>query len=216
MTTDGGEAEVRAAVEAEYLALADLLEQMDDERWETPSLCEGWRIREVVAHMIMPARYSEEEFNAELRACSFDFGVLSDKVAARDAALPASELVAGLRGPVLHDWRPRGSVYDALNHAVIHGLDIAVPLGASGRVPPGTVTTVLDGLTGDGVAEFFGVSAEGRMLRATDVDWSFGAGSELRGTGEDLVLALTGRTVPPGRLEGAPLRAPRKGAGGRD
>jgi uncharacterized protein (TIGR03083 family) len=205
MTADGDEAEVGAAVEAEYLALAALLEQLDDERWETPSLCTGWRIREVVAHMIMPARYSEEEFNAELRACSFDFGVLSDKIAARDAALPASELVAGLRSPVLHGWRPRGSVYDALNHAVIHGLDITVPLGADGRVPPGTITTVLDGLAGDGVAEFFGVSIEGRTLRATDVDWSYGAGPELRGTGEDLALALTGRTLPPGRLEGSPL-----------
>lgn len=205
MTADGDEAEVRAAVEAEYLALADLLEQIDDERWETPSLCEGWRIREVVAHMIMPARYSEEEFNAELRACSFDFGVLSDKIAARDAALPASELVAGLRSPVLHDWKPRGSVHSALNHVVVHGLDIKVPLGASGRVPPRTITTVLDGLAGDGVAEFFGVRIEGRALRATDVDWAYGAGSELRGTGEDLALALTGRTLPPGRMAGAPL-----------
>jgi hypothetical protein len=80
-----------------------------------------------------------------------------------------------------------------------------VPLGASGRVPPRTITTVLDGLAGDGVAEFFGVRIEGRALRATDVDWAYGAGSELRGTGEDLALALTGRTLPPGRMVGAPL-----------
>ena len=25
--------------------------------WDAPSLCEGWRTREVVAHMTMPARY---------------------------------------------------------------------------------------------------------------------------------------------------------------
>lgn len=205
MAADGDEAELAAAVEAQYTALAALLEGMDEARWETPSLCAGWRIREVVAHMITPARYSEEEFNAELRACAFDFGVLNDKIAARDAVLPPAELVAGLRSPVLHAWRPRDSVRSALNHAVVHSLDITVPLGAAGRVPPGTVTTVLDDLADGGVAAFFGVSVEGRRLRATDVDWSFGAGPELRGTGEDLVLALTGRTLPPGRLAGDPL-----------
>ncbi|MGW5355547.1 maleylpyruvate isomerase family mycothiol-dependent enzyme [Streptomyces sp. NPDC004031] len=202
----GGGVDLQPAVEAEYLALAALLEPLSDEQWDTPSLCAGWRIREVAAHVTMPARYSQERFMAELRDCAFDFGVLSDKVAARDAALPTAELVAGLRSGTLHHFTsPDGGWPGALSHAVIHGLDMAVPLGAAGRVPPGTVTAVLDGLAAGGVAANFGVRLDGRGLRATDLDWSFGSGPELSGTAEDLVLALSGRTLPPGRLAGDPL-----------
>lgn len=202
---EAAEVEFRPAVEAEYLALAALLDPLDEEGWATPSLCAGWRIREVVAHMTMPARYSEEQFTAELRECAFDFGALSDRIAARDGALPPAELLAGLRSGTLHAWTPRGGVHGALDHAVIHGLDAAVPLGRSGRVPAGTITAVLDHLAAGGVAEHFGVRVKGRGLRASDVDWSFGEGPELRGTGEDLALALCGRRLPAGRLAGDPL-----------
>lgn len=59
---------LQPAVAAEYLALADILASASDIEWDTPSLCEGWRVREVIAHLTMPARYDEEAFMAELRA----------------------------------------------------------------------------------------------------------------------------------------------------
>jgi uncharacterized protein (TIGR03083 family) len=92
-------------VAAEFQALAGLLDSATDAQWDTPSLCAGWRVREVIAHMTMAARYSEEEFMAELRRCEFDFGRLSNEIAARDAGLPASELVArlALRGDAALD-----------------------------------------------------------------------------------------------------------------
>jgi len=39
--------------------LADLLESLPD-GWDTPSLCAGWRVRAVVAHMTVPIRYSTD------------------------------------------------------------------------------------------------------------------------------------------------------------
>jgi hypothetical protein len=59
--------------------------------------------------MSMAARYSEEEFMAELRRCDFDFGRLSNEIAARDAELPASDLVASLRAEVMQHWTPPGA-----------------------------------------------------------------------------------------------------------
>ena len=47
----------RDAIADEYSALADLLEGAGAGAWDAPSLCEGWRTREVVAHVTMPARY---------------------------------------------------------------------------------------------------------------------------------------------------------------
>ena len=133
MTSDD---ELQPAVAAEYLALADLLGAASGAEWETASLCDGWRVREVVAHMTMPARYSEEEFMAELRQCDFDFGRLSNRIAARDAELPTEQLAASLRAGVLHHWTPPGGGYHgALNHVVIHGLDVTVPLGVPRRSP---------------------------------------------------------------------------------
>jgi len=193
-------------VAAEFLALADLLDSATDAQWETPSLCEGWRVREVIAHMTMAARYSEEEFMAELRGCGFDFGRLSNQIAARDAELPAGELVASLRAEVMRHWTPPGGGWHgALNHVVIHGLDVTVPLGVPRRSPDATIRVVLDDLTTGGVHAHFGTSIEGRSLRATDLDWSYGSGPALRGPAEDLALVLCGRAIPGGRLEGEPL-----------
>jgi uncharacterized protein (TIGR03083 family) len=193
-------------VETTYSALADVLDRLPASGWDTPSLCEGWRVREVVAHLTMPARYDEESFMAELRADGFDFTKLSNRIASRDAAVPAEELVANLRSDVLHRWTPPGGGYHgALNHVVIHGLDVTVPLGQPRTASDHALRVVLDDLTAGGGHEHFGVAIEERTLRATDLDWSHGSGPELTGTAEDLALAMCGRTVPPGRLHGDPL-----------
>jgi uncharacterized protein (TIGR03083 family) len=203
MTDD---ADLQPAVAAEFLALADLLDSATEAQWDTPSLCAGWRVREVVAHMTMAARYPEDKFMAELRRCDFDFGRLSNEIASRDAGLPASQLVAGLRSEVMQRWTPPGGGYHgALNHVVIHGLDVTVPLGVPRRSPDDTIRIVLDDLTAGGVHQHFGTRIDGRRLQATDLDWSYGSGSLVRGKAEDLALVLCGRTTPAGRIEGKPL-----------
>ena len=200
------DADLQPAVAAEFLALADLLDGASDAQWDTPSLCEGWRVREVIAHMTMAARYSEDEFMAELRRCDFDFGRLSNELASRDAELPPGELAASLRADVMHHWTPPGGGYHgALNHVVIHGLDVTVPLGVPRRSPDETIRVVLDDLTEGGVHAHFGTAIDGRSLQATDLDWSYGSGPALRGATGDLALVICGRTLPAGRLEGKPL-----------
>src|SRR5512142_2318480 len=169
------DADLQPVVAAEFVALADLLDSATDSQWDTPSLCAGWRVREVVAHMTMAARYPEDKFMAELRRCDFDFGRLSDEIASRDAGLPPGQLVAGLRSEVMQHWTPPGGGYHgALNHVVIHGLDVTVPLGVPRRSPGATIGIVLDDLTAGGVHQHFGTSIEGRRLQATDLDWCYG------------------------------------------
>ena len=203
MTND---ADLQPAVAAEFLALADLLAPASDAEWESPSLCEGWRVREVIAHLTMAARYSEEEFMAELNRCEFDFTRLSNEIAGRDAELPVLELVADLRSDTMHHWTPPGGGYHgALNHVVIHGLDVTVPWGVPRRSPDTTIRVVLDDLTQGGGHAHFGIEIQGRTLRANDLDWSYGTGPELRGAAEDLALVMCGRDVGDGRLEGTPL-----------
>jgi uncharacterized protein (TIGR03083 family) len=200
------EEELQALVAADYLALAALLDGLPVERWDTPSMCTEWRVREVVAHVTMAARYDEAAFMAELRDAQFDFPQVSNRIAARDAQLPIEELVTNLRSDVLHQWQPPGGgASGALNHVVVHGLDITVPLGVPRRSPDETIRIVLEGLTRGGVHDHFGTDVSGRTLTATDIDWSFGSGPRLSGSAEDLVLHLCGRAVPAERLDGEEL-----------
>ncbi|EFC79466.1 maleylpyruvate isomerase family mycothiol-dependent enzyme [Parafrankia sp. EUN1f] len=170
-----------------FLTLADLLGALPEERWETPSLCAGWRVREVVAHLTMAARYSP----AELRACDSDFSRLSNLIAGRDAALPTAELVANLRSDVMRRWIPPGGGHlGALTHVVIHGLDVTVPLGAPRSASDEAAIAVLDGLAAGGGSRQYGVDTAGLALAATDVGWTFGAGAPLVGPAGELVLVL--------------------------
>lgn len=202
MTDD---AALQPIVASEYLALADVLSVANEADWNASSLCEGWRVREVIAHMTMAARYDQATFMAELQARNGDFGRLSNEIAAQDAQLPTAELVANLRADTLLHWAPRGSYHDSLNHVVIHGLDAMVPLGDRRYPPAEMLQIVLDDLTARGIHEHFGTSIVGRRLETTDLDWSYGSGSVLRGKAGDLAVALCGRAVPPGRLEGDSL-----------
>jgi hypothetical protein len=88
-TTSADGEQPSKSVAGEYLALADLLETAGDSVWDAPSLCEGWRTREVIAHVTMPARYDGPAFMAELDAAGGDFTALSNTVAERDGALPS-------------------------------------------------------------------------------------------------------------------------------
>jgi uncharacterized protein (TIGR03083 family) len=187
--------DLQAAVTDAFVALADVVGPLNDAGWDTPSLCEGWRVREVVAHLTMPVRYDAQRFMAELEECDGDFTELSNRVAARDAALPTDVLVAGLRDDAMHRWTPPGGGQaGALSHVVIHGLDVTVPLGVGRVASDEAVRSVLDGLTAGGAHNVFGVDLSGLALRATDLDWGFGAGgAPVTGSAGELVLLLSGR-----------------------
>jgi uncharacterized protein (TIGR03083 family) len=194
--------DLQAAVTAEFLALARLLEGLAPAAWDSQSLCEEWRVREVVAHLTMPARYTPAQFQAELQDCDGDFTRLSNRIAARDAALPTSALIANLRDENLHRWTPPGGGQaGALNHVVIHGLDITVPLNFPRRASDETIRAVLDALTHGGMHAYFGVDIDGASLHATDLDWTYGNGTPISGSAEDLALYLCGRKLPAGRID---------------
>lgn len=191
--------ELQSWVAPTYNGLADLLTATAVDAWDAPSLCETWLVRNVIAHVTMPARLTPAQFGAEMAAAHGDFTVLSDTVATRDAALPTADLLDQLRSPVLHAWQPPGGGgAGALSHAVIHSLDVTIALDRPAVAPAAAVTTVLDLLTAaDG--SWFGVALTDVRLEATDSDWSWGSGQLVRADGGRLVSLLSGRTLPDGR-----------------
>lgn len=199
------EPDLRAAIAAERAELADVLGRLDAKQWDAPSLCDGWRVREVVAHLTMPFCASPVQWVAELVRSAGRFDHMADRCARRDARrLSAAQLTAVLAENLAHPWKPPGAGHvAALSHDVIHGLDITVALGLDRKIPHDRLRKVLNGQT-DKHVRYFGVDLDGIQLQADDVDWTWGTGAPLTGTAQHLLLVLCGRTLPPGHLRGAP------------
>lgn len=202
-TTD---TQLRSEIATERRELADLLAALSTRQWDAQTLCAGWRVREVVAHMTMPFRYTPERFGAELALSQGDFDQMADRCARRDAAeLAAAELASVLRDNAAHEWQPPGGgLVGALTHDVIHGLDFVVPLGVARRVPPERLLIVLDNVAKLSTLGYFGADIHGVRLAADDMDWSLGSGQPMSGAAQDLALLLCGRKLPAGLLRGEP------------
>jgi uncharacterized protein (TIGR03083 family) len=198
---------IKDMIAAQRAELAEVLAGLPGSGWDEPTLCAGWRVREVVAHITMPFRYGRGQFALELAKSRGRFNEMADRTARQDAAaMSPAELTEAVRSNTGHPWKPPGGGYTgALAHDLIHGLDITVPLGLAVRpVPEERLRPVLPASLEDRSVKFFGTDLDGIELRASDMDWTLGSGVPLTGAGADLLLVLCGRTLPPGRLAGEP------------
>lgn len=195
--------DITRAIAAERTELAALLDNLSPAQWDTPSLCAGWRVREVAAHMSMGFRTSLPTMLLELLKARGNVNRMADRLALQDAAtLSTAEVISAIRDNAHHPWKPPvGGITAALGHDVIHGLDITVALGIDRRVPDDRLRLLLEKISFRTV-KFFGADLDGVELRADDLDWSFGAGTPLIGSAQDLLLVAYGRKLPPGHLRG--------------
>ena len=86
----------------------------------------------------------------------------------------------------------------------IHQQDIRRPLGLPRTIPPDRLRATLEfAKTAPVIRGFW--HRRGLRLVATDVDWSVGAGPEVRGPGEAVLLAIAGRNATIDELSGPGL-----------
>ncbi len=186
-----------AATVAERRRLVTVLERLAPTEWDRASLCEGWRVREVTAHLTMAYRYSGWAMARGIVKARGSFARFADRAARHDASVMSdTALLRSLANNVEHPWRPPGGGQaGALSHDVIHGLDITEPLGLDAP-PVATIRHVLDH-AGPRNLKFFGVDLGGRRLEATDTDWHLGQGDPLRLPAKDILLLITARKPLP-------------------
>jgi uncharacterized protein (TIGR03083 family) len=188
----------------ERRAFSEVLAGLPDPSWNAPSLCEGWRVREVVAHMTMPFRFSTPRFLGEMVRSRGNFARMADRVAHRDAQAPIGSLLEGWRSNEANPWKPPGGGYPgALTHDVVHGLDITVPLGLEHPVSDAALRVVLEQVKTPVSRKHFGLELTGIRLEADDLDWAYGEGEPLRGSARALLMVLMDRRLPAGVLSGA-------------
>lgn len=195
--------DIRSAVAGERTELAEVLAGLGQDDWEKPTLCAGWRVRELVAHITMPYRMSMPRFVAGMVRAGGNFNRYADRQARQDAVdLTPAQLVECLRQNINHPWNPPGGGDEgALSHDVIHGLDVTVALGIDRQVPSERLRIVFDAMR-PRHAKYFGVDLTDVQLQASDLSWTYGTGTPLTGSAQDLLLVLSGRSLPPDHLSG--------------
>ncbi|WAY17628.1 maleylpyruvate isomerase family mycothiol-dependent enzyme [Mycolicibacterium fortuitum] len=182
---------VRTLARQERQEFTDLLDGLSPQQWQAPTLCSGWTVRDVVAHTIAYLGQTRMGLTAALLAARGQIDRLNES-ALRTAPGP-EELRGLIRAGV--DPSGVGALYGcrvALIECLIHQQDVRRPLGVPRIIPAGTLRA---SLTFARVSPVIGGAWRTRGLRliATDLDWSAGHGPVIRGPGEALLLAMTGR-----------------------
>jgi len=196
-------AEVWPLVHAERAALAADLAGLTDEQWDTPSLCAGLSVREVLAHLASAAGLGPVRWLAGVIRCRFDFDKqVAVRLAEQLGASPA-ETLDRFRRVVASTTKPPLPVIAMLGETVVHGEDIRRPLGIRYGYPVATLTLLADYYRGSDQVVVAKGRVAGLRLVADDGPFTAGAGPLVSGGTLALIMAMTGRAVFCDDLTGA-------------
>ncbi|WP_242907643.1 maleylpyruvate isomerase family mycothiol-dependent enzyme [Actinomadura terrae] len=195
-------------VHAERAALIDDLAGLTDEQWQKPSLCEGWTVHEVVAHLVDTALTTRLGFVAALVRARFDFDRQNARGVERELGATPQVTLERFRQVATRTSGPPAPLDTRLVEEVVHGEDIRRPLGLARAYPQDAVVRALR-LQARTSASFGGAKETAAHVRltATDAGLSIGAGPEVSGPALALLLVLSGRRTALDELDGPGVAA---------
>ena len=195
MNTD----EIWRSVDDQRIELAGLLEGLNSEQWTAPSLCDGWQVCDVAAHLTH-SHMNPVRAVAEAVRSGFRFDAMISRLGREDRR-SQTEIAAALRAMAGSRKRvPGTSVQQPLIELLVHGQDITVPLGIDRPMPIDAACEAAKRLSG----MTFPLNARrilaGVRLVATDADFAAGEGAgdnqEVHVPIRDIVMILAGRAQP--------------------
>lgn len=190
-------------VHAERARLVADLMDLPAHRWSTPSLCPGWTVHDVLAHIVDTAKTSRSRFVLRMISARFDFDRDNAKGVARERRNNPADTMATLRAVAHLTLTPPAPWATRLVEAIVHGEDIRRPLGLTGVYPDTAIVAALQYQAKTAVGFGGGRErVESLRLVATDADVEIGNGAAVEGRAIDLLLAVSGRPVEPGRFTG--------------
>ncbi len=191
-----------SAIDDHRLRLSALLENLSDKEWRAPSLCPGWTVRDVAAHLTM-AQTGIGELLILLIKIRGDLNTkILDSARLRAADWSTDKIIGAIRAMVgSRRHNPGVSCRETLIDILVHSQDIAVPLDRRLDLP---VDAAVEAASRCWSTKYFRARErlQGFRLVATDVDWAVGQGAEVRAPIDALLLILTGRLVALPRLTG--------------
>ncbi|WP_067466739.1 maleylpyruvate isomerase family mycothiol-dependent enzyme [Nocardia amamiensis] len=199
--------EIWAVVHAERDALIRDLESVPAERWAIPSLCPGWDVHDVVAHLADDAKTTRLNFLLRFAAARFDFDRYNNAGVARERAGEPRLTLASFRAASRRTTSAPAPKTTRLVEVFVHGEDIRRPLGLTRSYPAAHVAVALRYQLGTSGKHGGGKErAQGLRLVATDADIDLGQGPQTRGTALALLLAVSGRPTGAAELTGPGAR----------
>lgn len=194
--------DVWTLIHAERRALAADLAHLSPEQWATPSLCSGWSVHDVLAHLVSTAKLKPPAFLAGLIGSGFDFQRFTAKrIAAEGAGGPAATLEA-FRAVETSTSAPPGPKTSWLGEVLVHGEDIRRPLGIAHDYPVDAAIAVTEFYASSNVLIGGKKRVAGVTLEATDIAWSHGSGPTVAGPARALMMATAGRAAALDELTG--------------
>jgi uncharacterized protein (TIGR03083 family) len=186
-----GEKSLMSMAYDERTDLAAFLDTLTPQEWDMPSLCEKWTVKDVVAHVV-----SYEELSPLGLMKRFAKGkvVRANEVGVAEFAPMSPQDLKDFLGRHL---RPQGLTAGfggmiGLVDGTVHHQDVRRALGHPRTVPVDRLERILPLVPGNPRLGA-GRRIRGLRLTATDVSWQHGDGPEVSGTGEALLMAMTGR-----------------------
>jgi uncharacterized protein (TIGR03083 family) len=188
-----GVVDVMAMARDERADMAEFLGSLRAEQWDHQSLCVGWRVRDVAAHVVSYEEQGWTDLLSRLAKAHLRPSRINEVGLAEYAARDPQEIVELLRQhltPSGATERFGGRV--GLVDALIHHQDMRRPLDIPRQIPPERLRCALPfAVTAPPLRGFW--NARGVRLVATDLDWSRGKGPEARGAAEAVLMVLAGR-----------------------
>ena len=197
--------QVWQVTDAQRRNLAGLLVDLSDDEWQRPSLCTGWTVRDVAAHLTLQQLGPGAEIARLRRWRGTSWATIGGAARRRAAALPTGQIIAeigGMAGSRRHNF---GSTYlEPFTDILVHAQDIAIPLGRRFAMPPQAAaiaaSRVLSMRWPPPLPSVRKVA--GFRRTATDVPLSAGEGPEVRGPMAAILLVCTGRPAALPQLSG--------------
>lgn len=186
------DSQIWAHIDEQRADLADFLDTLTARQWATPSLCPGWTVRDVAVHVTQSATpWGRLIF--ELARSGFRFNAVTLRMARDDDRTP-QQVVAALRGMVGGRRRPPGTAAaDPLMDVLVHGQDIAIPLGVRRAMPTSAAVVAAQRVWKMGFPFNARKRFPGTAFSATDADFRVGSGNEVRAPIQDILMTLSGR-----------------------
>jgi len=192
-------------IDAERGTLADQFDDLSPAEWQTPSLCADWRVRDVAAHLTLSQTGMLAATVALVRAGG-SFNRMVRDTAKRQARLPTEQYSVLLRAMIGSRRTAPGLTHlEPLLDVLVHGQDIAVPLGRARPVPPRAAAAATARVWPDRWPFRAQRRLHGFTFAATDTDWSAGRGPLVEGPMGAILLLLTGRSAALSQLGGPGL-----------
>jgi uncharacterized protein (TIGR03083 family) len=191
----------------ELSAISQCLHELSLPEWDEPSLCEGWRVRDVVGHMCVGYTTPLPTMITKVARRGFNVPRASLEESIAFASAQSPDQILGTFDRIHRENLKRGIAKmikptEGLVDHLIHHQDIRRPLNRPRPMPEDRLRAALQATPELG--GFVGAKKRVKDLQliATDVDWTHGTGPQVIGTGEAILLVASGRPVALGELSG--------------